>query len=200
MELLEKRKKFDAKSKRMVFIGYSETQKGLRCLYPENRTVIVSRDVKFLDRPDAKVNDNVLIDLSVITTADEKAEVSVTPTFVEREVLSGEASEGELDECSYFDDDESDDEYVPDETIPPPVGDIRRSNRPRIARQPFTMSAELVNFEEPATYREATKAGDKQQWIAAMNEEVQSHGENGSRILVKLPAGRKNIEQNGSMN
>lgn len=189
----EKRKKFDPKSKQMLFLGFSETQKGLRCFDPESRMVTVSRDVTFLDTPDAKVNDNVLIDLSILTTADEKAEKPVTITAEEPEELNDDVSESELDKSSYFDAGESDDDYVPDETISPQAGPVRRSERKRIVK-PYTFSAELVCGEEPATYGEAIEMGDKQRWIAAMNDELKSHADNGTWSLVSLPVGRKTIK------
>lgn len=43
-------------------MGYSETQKGMRCYNPDNRIVTISRDVTFVDEPET-YND-VLIDIS----------------------------------------------------------------------------------------------------------------------------------------
>lgn len=49
------RKKLDPKSKQLVFVGYSETQKAMRCLDVKIGKVFVSRDVKFLEPRKAKV-------------------------------------------------------------------------------------------------------------------------------------------------
>ena len=45
----EKRKKFDAKSKEYLFIGYCETQKGYRLMDAETNQVIVCRDVEVIE-------------------------------------------------------------------------------------------------------------------------------------------------------
>lgn len=45
----EQRKKLEAKSTKVMFIGYSPTQKGYKCYDPVTRRVFVSGDVKFMD-------------------------------------------------------------------------------------------------------------------------------------------------------
>lgn len=45
----ERRKKWSAKAKEMIFIGYDSQKKGFRCFDAENSKVIVSRDVKFFE-------------------------------------------------------------------------------------------------------------------------------------------------------
>lgn len=45
----EKRKKLDKKSKKMIFIGYSEGVKGYRCIHPVTQKLFLSRDVYFLE-------------------------------------------------------------------------------------------------------------------------------------------------------
>jgi Reverse transcriptase (RNA-dependent DNA polymerase) len=45
----EKRAKWDKKSKKYVFVGYDSQKKGYRCVNKGTGTLIVSRDVKFLD-------------------------------------------------------------------------------------------------------------------------------------------------------
>ncbi|GBP72018.1 Retrovirus-related Pol polyprotein from transposon TNT 1-94 [Eumeta japonica] len=45
----EKRKKWDPKAQKMIFIGYCENTKGYRFIIPNTRTVIKSRDAVFLE-------------------------------------------------------------------------------------------------------------------------------------------------------
>lgn len=68
------RKKLDPKSKQLVFVGYSETQKAMRCLDVKIRKVFVSRDVKFLEPRKAKVIVKHFIedDVDVISEKPEK--------------------------------------------------------------------------------------------------------------------------------
>lgn len=39
--------KFDEKGEKMLFVGYSDESKGYRLLNPENKKIVVSRDVIF---------------------------------------------------------------------------------------------------------------------------------------------------------
>ena len=43
----EKRTKLDPKSKKMMFVGYSAESKAYRLIDPENKKIVVSRDVIF---------------------------------------------------------------------------------------------------------------------------------------------------------
>lgn len=49
----------------------------------------------------------------------------------------------------------------------------------------------LSQAEEPQNYKEALRFEDKEQWIAAMDREIQSLRENQTWDLVELPSGRK---------
>lgn len=53
MVMAEKRKKWDANAREMVCIGYDEKMKGYRCSDPTRRSVVVSRNVKFLEPSEA---------------------------------------------------------------------------------------------------------------------------------------------------
>lgn len=43
----EKRKKFDSKSRKMIFVGYDSNTKGFRCIDPKTKQLVISRDVIF---------------------------------------------------------------------------------------------------------------------------------------------------------
>lgn len=42
--------KFEARSRRGIFVGYSEISKGYRICLPEERKIEIARDIKLLDR------------------------------------------------------------------------------------------------------------------------------------------------------
>lgn len=48
----EKRKKWDKRAEKMIFVGYTNGTKGYRCINPNTRKVTLSRDVKFLHTPE----------------------------------------------------------------------------------------------------------------------------------------------------
>lgn len=45
----EKRKKWDPKAQKMIFIGYCDNTKGYRFILPNTKTIIKSRDAVFLE-------------------------------------------------------------------------------------------------------------------------------------------------------
>jgi hypothetical protein len=53
--------------------------------------------------------------------------------------------------------------------------------------------AVLEEFAEPATYREAVEGKEARFWKQAMKEEMNSHKENNTWTLAKLPEGRKTV-------
>lgn len=52
----EKRKKWDPKGVRGIFVGYGETSKGYRIYFPEKQTVDIKRDVIFI-KPEKENNE-----------------------------------------------------------------------------------------------------------------------------------------------
>ncbi|KAK9687514.1 hypothetical protein QE152_g36203 [Popillia japonica] len=52
-----RRQKWDRKARKMVFVGYSDSTKGYRCLDPTTNEVITSRDVIFLETKPANVEE-----------------------------------------------------------------------------------------------------------------------------------------------
>lgn len=45
-----RRKKWDSKSVKLLFVGYDSDKKGYRCIDPQSKKLTVSRDVKFLGK------------------------------------------------------------------------------------------------------------------------------------------------------
>ncbi|RDX71323.1 hypothetical protein CR513_49344, partial [Mucuna pruriens] len=84
------------------------------------------------------------------------------------------------------------DENLGDAPKPPPV-QLGRSNR---ERQSFTryISNEyvtLANGEEPKCYQEAMESEERQKWLDAMQDEINSLHDNHTYDLVKLSNGKK---------
>lgn len=46
----QKRKKWDKKAVKLIFVGYDDDTKGFRCIDPQTRKLTISRDVKFLSK------------------------------------------------------------------------------------------------------------------------------------------------------
>ena len=50
---------------------------------------------------------------------------------------------------------------------------------------------DVVNGEEPLSFREAMSCGDKMKWYAAMQDEITSLKKNNTWILVEKPPNKK---------
>jgi hypothetical protein len=56
----QKRRKWDSKSVKLIFVGYDGEQKGYRCINPNSKKLTVSRDVIFLSRDDNRQIENLV--------------------------------------------------------------------------------------------------------------------------------------------
>lgn len=69
-----KRKKFDAKSRELMFVGYCEDQKGYRLMDRKSNEIIVSRDVTFIENgkcvSNIDVNNNILGSIADVESAE----------------------------------------------------------------------------------------------------------------------------------
>lgn len=195
---VEKRKKWDRKSNKMIFVGYDEDTKGYRCIDTQTRKLIISRDVIFHEA----INNNIMEiadDMDIETTSETEHDDPINDSAVDTtnnetpndEPQDPDASDYyEIDESEY--DHSNDKTYVPDEPLPKTSGG-RMTTRSQTGVRPF----QLTNFAllaEPNTPTEAMSGRDATKWKAAMDDEIKSHTENNTWSLTKLPRGRKAIK------
>ena len=57
----------------------------------------------------------------------------------------------------------------------------------------FSCAERVENIHEPATYTKAVVSGDREKWISAMQEEMQSLEKNGTWDVVRLPKHKKAV-------
>ena len=62
----------------------------------------------------------------------------------------------------------------------------------------LSCAEQVKDASEPATYIEAIDSVDKDKWISAMQEEMQSLEKNGTWEIVSLPKQKKPVAANGS--
>ncbi|CAD6236154.1 unnamed protein product [Miscanthus lutarioriparius] len=60
-----------------------------------------------------------------------------------------------------------------------------------IVHYAFSCAEQVENINEPATYTEAVVSGDREKWISAMQEEIQSLKKNDTWDVVRLPKHKK---------
>ncbi|KAL1564721.1 Integrase catalytic domain-containing protein [Salvia divinorum] len=186
-----KRGKLEARAQRCVFLGYQPGVQGYRlwCVEPRNHKLLTSRDVIF---DEGKMPYKEVTDLRI----DKDEEVARFKVELHPE----DASDPEDDVGTQADpgithepDDNNLDNYL-----------LARDRKRRQITPPSRYSdnnmvyyaltvAEDLESSGPNSYREAMEDADKEKWILAMQEEIQSLMKNGTWILVDRPMLHKPI-------
>lgn len=175
----EKRRKFDPKSVKCVFVGYDGRSKAYRVWNPESNKIEVARDVIFL-----------LEESVVILDVGEDEKVDEETIEVENDL---EAEDNE-------------EEVTPEERGAICNLDNRNIIQNRL-RDRSTLSRRRLSYcasahhvamlainEEPKTYEQAIESDDHKQWEKAMDEEYDSLIKNGTWNLVNPPIDQKVID------
>lgn len=204
----EKRKKWDPKTIKMIFVGYPENVKGYRCLDPRNSKITISRDVVFMEKECHKVTKNV----SQIFNYDPIPE-DVTPNMhstnddseAENSTMSTDESYEDVSDLTYkpslseeFENREDENSYVSENTelseedsVNTPIA-VRRDKRK--INPPARLTYLAVVEEEPMNVQDAKLRNDWKNWKLAMNDELESLRENKTWELVNLPEGQKPVK------
>ncbi|CAH2208163.1 jg4669 [Pararge aegeria aegeria] len=194
----QKRKKWDKKSVKCILTGYPDNIKGYRVYNPETRTVFTSRDVVIIE---PEVNSECMIQVqnqNVASVGDK-----VKPEQQGQKVTSFESTSSLEDSSNsenyYSYDDVNDKTYVPsDYEDSESILQCKNEDfmdRPRRTRKPperYSMSnlcASAETYDDGAglTLKEALKGPEKNQWMLAMQEELQCFKENDAWELCDSP-------------
>jgi hypothetical protein len=168
------RKKLDDKGEKCIFIGYSSNSKAYKLYNPETKKVIISRDVTF--------DEGGMWNWS----SKSQKELIVTPNDYEEEAENIDTTPDEPDEP---DEPETSNRAQRNRRVPARLQDcvLGTDNDPS--------DEEIINFAlfadcEPVTFEEA--AGNEN-WIKAMDEEINAIEKNKTWELTELPADKKPI-------
>lgn len=185
---VEKRKKLDKKAIKGYLVGYHENFKGYRVYVPSLRDVVVSRDVLF--KPEKVSNSSVNVPLN-----NEKIKDIVN------ENENGNIVENTNNSCE-------DNDYKLEETLQEPVQSVQVKDNNQGGRELRNRSQRkqtefygfpVAHFSHlakniPNNYNEAIMNDEKGNWLAAMQDEINSLYENGTWVLVDKPENRKIID------
>lgn len=178
----EKRKKFDAKAAKCVFVGYDGYSKAYRAWNPETNKVQVACDVIFLaENSTASLDvddDDGATSAGAVAEISEEGDDEVTP---KQPVVRGAICE--LDRRNII------------------AGRLRdRSNITAAKRLTYLASANNQHFamlavhDEPGSYEQAMESINRKQWEQAMDEEYDSLIKNRTWNLVNPPSDQKVID------
>lgn len=219
----QRRRKWDANAQKMIFVGYDNDTKAYRCIDPNIRKLVISRDVRFFEdtnsvnvdidsESDNEAEECEESDASAVDDLNEFFEIANTPdaTLVESESEIENASpvnqtvrnvnqtvrdvnQTVHDESSVERDDERND---PDFQT---RAQIQSTSTPRAqsrARRPVEryQPTWLAFLAEPETVEQANNSSNANDWKKAMSAEMSSHEVNNTWTLTELPRGRKAIK------
>jgi hypothetical protein len=207
--------KFDSRSKKCIFIGYSVQSKAYRLWDPEARKVIRSRDVTFTGRNQAENDFTGFIDEEIFKKNPENV--------IEFNVPETQKEDKQIETCDLEADGETLVEEENGEEIPvimkrglgrPKKVLTGKRGRPRKLFNMIEVNEEEVEPEEeenheneelhdvagliesgdPQTVSEALSSPEAADWKKAMNAEYEALKRNQTWIIVDRPQGKKTVE------
>src|SRR4051812_10294751 len=176
----EERSKLDAKSVHCVFLGYQKGVKGFKLWDPKANKVVISRDVVFDEKAMVQRTQGEETRTPESSSGDEHA-VQVELEAQERDDTTHEV-EGPNSERVEHRGIATD---RPRRTIRPPD---------RYGFGELVSYALITSSGDPSSFQEATCSQEREKWMGAMVEEIESLHKNQTWDLVELPKGKKAIE------
>ncbi|CAL5393971.1 unnamed protein product [Camellia sinensis] len=196
----EHRQKLDDKATPCIFIGYGDEEFGYRLWDPKHKKVIRSRDVVFQEgqtfedfgQPAKPKVDDVS---EIIPNPAPSQHATDEEELPQHAVNNVELQDGFLEE----EDPEVEgvEQGEPQPPLPETVGpQLRRSTREfkPSTKYPTSEYILLTDEGEPESFQEAQNHKEKSSWQQSMQEEMQSLQKNQTYDLVKLPQGRKALQ------
>lgn len=210
----QKRKKWDKKSVKLIFVGYDSERKGYRCMDPNSKKLFVSRDVIFLEKvidQTVQLNDKFVSVREISTDNNEDSDygqlhendevVNDESTDDDAVVVISDTSSSDdtiIDTTAYEEDSTTTDDSVVDPDYEPDESELNNLSM-SVRRQQLNSyiraaTVQINDSAEPSTVNEAISSNDAVNWKLAMEDEINSLDENNTWTLVDLPAGRKPVK------
>lgn len=186
----DERAKLDTKTKECIYLGSPRDELGFRLWDPVNKKIVRSRDVVFYE--DQTIHDiqskkpkTIVVQNSggEIPQRDIEPDQTAQPHQMEQPDQTEQGQE--IQEEQMIETDQTDEEPQ-----------LRRSMRVRQPSRRYSSDeyVTLTDEGEPQSFMEAIETNEKDKWMQAMQEELQSLKENQTYDLVKLPKGRRALK------
>ena len=170
------RSKLDAKSKQCIFLGYEKGVQGYKLWNPETKKVVISRDVVFDETSMVKTHQEV--QKSELGESNKQQSIQIELDSFDTD---GSQSENQLDQQQQLQQ-ESIATGKPKHNIKPPV---------RYGFEDLVSYALSTTSGDPSTFQKAITSSEKDRWMEAMMEEMESLHKNKTWELEELPQGKK---------
>ena len=178
----QQRKKWDARSRKLIHVGYCEESKGYRLIDPKDGKLYKARNVVFLENEMKEEsttegeNEQSQIEEILLTEDSESTEENI----LEKEEKHETTLENEIPE-----------DNVEERSRRYPLRERTRKEFPDMVQY---MTWHDDSDREPLTMKEALNGKDKEKWSNAIEEELRSHEKKQTWKLVELPEGKKAID------
>ncbi|UYV77415.1 hypothetical protein LAZ67_15000946 [Cordylochernes scorpioides] len=185
-----KRNKLDSKVIEGIFLGYDDRSKGYRILH-DTDNITISRSVKFLEK------ENGFHHASTKTTSPQVLSTDLTSS---NHIGNAEESQEPGTQSENLEDSETEDYIQPGTSTGTQVVTQRRSTRPTKGIPPIRndymlYKTEAQDIPTPTSYSEVLQLPkiEREKWLQAMNEELNSFEKNNVWELTPLPKDKKII-------
>ena len=187
----QERRKWDAKSVKCIFIGYSINSKGYRLWDPKARRIHVSRDVVFFEEDfDGRTNESQCVKGS------SKSDITLPSTIISNDINDQEAVFNHDDVAINNDENDEEEREIPRRSTRnrkvPERNDFITGNWWEIDEALYSCADDVMG--EPKTVKEALESPDKSKWKKALDCEYESLVEYNTWDLVEPPKGQNIVD------
>uniref|UniRef100_A0ACD5VA56 Uncharacterized protein n=1 Tax=Avena sativa TaxID=4498 RepID=A0ACD5VA56_AVESA len=189
--------KLEPRAVKCIFLGYGSGVKAYKLWNPETKRILLSRNVVFNES--VMYHDSLPSDPSPVAIGEEGVRVQVEhlQKTVDNNVVVDDTHEENIDDdvvqhspTVLQQPQESIAADRPRRNIVPPRRLIEECN---LVHYALSCAEQVENDSEPATYNEAIASVDREKWVSAMQEEMQSLEKNGTWDVVRLPKQKKAV-------
>ncbi|UYV69497.1 hypothetical protein LAZ67_6003814 [Cordylochernes scorpioides] len=185
-----KRNKLDSKVIEGIFLGYDDRSKGYRILH-DTDNITISRSVKFIEKENG---------FHLASTKTTSPQVLSTDLTSSNHIGNAEESQEPGTQSENLEDSETEDYLQPGTSTGTQVVTQRRSTRPTKGIPPIRndymlYKTEAQDIQTPTNYSEVLQLPkiEREKWLQAMNEELNSLEKNNVWELTPLPKDKKII-------
>ncbi|UYV68918.1 hypothetical protein LAZ67_6001665 [Cordylochernes scorpioides] len=185
-----KRNKLDSKVIEGIFLGYDDRSKGYRILH-DTDNITISRSVKFIEKENG---------FHLASTKTTSPQVLSTDLTSSNHIGNAEESQEPGTQSENLEDSETEDYIQPSTSTGTQVVTQRRSTRPTKGIPPIRndymlYKTEAQDIPTPTSYSEVLQLPkiEREKWLQAMNEELNSLEKNNVWELTSLPKDKKII-------